>query len=356
MSSFPVINPKVFAEAQPAPPKNPHGIVVLGGDRYDTWKNKQIIKNISVDLKTDIGSEAHITLFDPRFKILDKYADSSGVSQLLVKVYLGFGEDLGEPVFKGLLDKIERGSSDTTFIVHDMGIKMKQEGKGEYHKGTSLDIIQKLATRNGLKFEGPEKVDPPLEHHPSMIQDSKNDWKLAAERAREVGFNIYVRQDTLFCKEPAKLGQPIFILRYRKDFYLLHDFSLSYKLPENQRGRAKLVEYRGRHRGGKRLTGLSRQHPRGHKPVEMRHDLSEHTQKHATRRAHAKKELEREPAWNCSIRSVPPLPQLRPDVRNTIRLENVGNLFSADYLVDNVRHELSGNDFFTDYTLYRDVD
>lgn len=338
------------------PPKNPHGIFVIGGDRYDTWKDKQRVEQITVELTTDEASQAELKVYDPRFYIIDRYSDGKSIPALIVLVYLGFGEDLGPPVFKGLLQDVERGANSSTFIAYDMGYKMRQRENGEYHKGNDLDILKNLATRNGLKFEGPEKVDPPLEHHPSMIQGAKHDWDFAMERAREAGFNVFVRQDTLFVKEPAKITAPIFTLRYRKDFWLLDEYDMKYSTPENERGRPKIVEHRGRKRGGKRLTGKSKAHDRGHEPIEFRHDPSEHTQIWMNRRAHSHKELNREPAWNGTIRSVPPLPGIRPDVRNTIGLENMGKHFSGLYICDRVRHELTGNAFATDYTLYRDVD
>jgi hypothetical protein len=350
------INSASLADVRQPPRRNPHGIVIAGGHRYDTWIDKQLVTSIRVELSTNKASEGQITLFDPDFRYLNRYASADGAQQIVVIFWLGFGKELGKPVFKGLLDRVEYSDGKTTLIALDMGLKMRQEQKGEYHyKLDSVQIVRKLALRNGLKFEGPEKIEPPLEVHPSMIQDSKNDWQHSWERCRETGFDIYVRMDTLFCKEPARLGQPILRLRYRKDFQLKHGFSLTYKLPENPQGRPKIVEYRGRGRGGRRLTGISREHSRGHKPVEMRHDPSEHTKKHLTRRAHAHKEHQREPAWNCTVAIVPPLPALRPDVRDTVRLEDVPALFVGDYLVDDVTHELTGNNFETELNLYRDI-
>lgn len=334
--------------------RNPHSIVILGGDRHDSWQDKQRTKRVEVELATDMASQATFTCFDPRFRILDRYSSEDGVDQLIMYVYMGFGADLGPPIFKGLLARVERGDTDSTFIAYDMGYKMRKELKAEYHQGIhDLQIIKKLATRNGLAFVGPDEA-PDLEVHPSMIQDSKNDWEHTMERARSSGFNIFVRQDTLFCKEPAKVKAPILTLKYRDDFVMEHDFSLSYKLPENQQGRPKVVQRRGRKKDGWRLTGESNSHKRGHIPVETRHDIAEHTKRYANRRAHAHKELQREPAFNCTIRSIPPLPGVRPDVRNTIELLNLGKLFSGPYLCDKVRHEHTGSSFVTEYTLYRD--
>lgn len=336
--------------------RNPHGIVFIGGDRYDTWVDKQIVARIEVELATNQCSEGNLAVFDPRFTILDRYAIDGGVPQLLCRFYLGFGTDLGPPVFLGLLDRVERYDRESVFIVQDLGLKLKDELRTEYHNNIhDLALIEKLAKRHGLLFEGPKKP-PALDKHKTMIQDSKNDWELCSERAREAGLNIYVRQETLFAKEPAQISAPVLTLEYRKEFgLLLHDFSLGYKLPENQQGRPKIVEHRARKHGGRRLTGKSDAHPRGHKPVEVRHDRSIHTKAYVSRAAQGHKDLQREPAFNCTVRSIPPLPKLRPDARDTIELIKVGKLFSGPYLCDRVRHTLTGSEFQTEYTLYRDI-
>jgi len=338
-----------------APPRNPHAIVILGGDRYDSFVDKQLITRVEVELASDMSCEASFSVFDPRFEFLDKYNQGDGVPQLVCLFYLGFGNDLGPPVFKGLLARVERGDTDSTFVVYDMGYKMRTKLNAEYHKKLNdVEIVKKLAVRNGLLFEGPDE-EANLDKHNSMIQDSKNDWEHSIERAREAGYNLYVRQDTLFMKEPAKIKSPLLRLQNRIDFWTLHNFSLTYKLPENQQSRPKEVEHRARKRGGRRLTGKSDQHSRGHRPVEFRRDPSIHTPSYMKRRAQGHKDLQREPAFTCTIRSIPPLPGVRPDARDTIEIQNVGRLFSGPYLCDKVKHTLTGSEFYTDYTLYRDI-
>jgi phage protein D len=337
------------------PPRNPHEIIEIGGRRFDSWRDKQLVRQVTVELASNMASEALVRLFDPRFKIIDSFTGDDGVPELPMKFWLGFGEDLGEPIFKGLLKVTERGDNDTTFIAYDMGYKMRQEKKTEYHRSLhDLQVIEKLARRNGLNFEGPDNP-PALDPHDSLIHDSQNDWEHAMERARHSGFVLFVRGDTLFAKEPAKVKDPVLTLRHRKDFWLLHNFDCKYKLPENERGRHRHVQHRGRHRGGKRLSGDSSTHKRGHKLNEVRHDLEIHTKNMANRRAHASKELQREHAFVLEIRSIPPLPGVRPDVRDTITLENLSALFSGPYLCDKVIHDLTGQSFSTQYSLYRDT-
>jgi hypothetical protein len=183
-----------------------------------------------------------------------------------------------------------------------------------------------------------------------MIQDSRNDWEHAVERARAVGLVLYVRQNTVFCKEAASIGAPILTLKNRKqEAWLLSNFDLSHKIPENQFGRHRHVERRVRGRGGRRLTGESSTHARGTKHDESRHEAAIHTKSYADRTAHAAKTLQREHAFVCNVRSIPPLPGIRPDFRDTIKL------FSGLHLVDKVTHDHTANDFVTDYQLYRDI-
>jgi hypothetical protein len=337
------------------PPDNPHGIVVIGGRRFDSWLNKQLIRQITVELASNMASEALIRLFDPRFRIIDSFTGDDGVPEYLVQVYLGFGQDLGPPVFQGLLEVTERGDTDTTFIAYDKGYKMRRLKPTEYHNNLNdLEVIQKLALRNGLNFVGPD--DPvALSKHKSLIHDSQNDWEHSMERARHSSLVLYVRDDTLFAKEPAKVKAPILTLRNRKHFWLLHNFDFKYKLPENQQGRHRKVDFYTRKRGGRRLTGESKIHRRGHKLNEARHDVQIHDKVTADRRAQANKELQREHAFTLDVRSIPPLPSVRPDVRDTIALENVGALFSGPYLCDKVIHDLTATGFATQYSLYRDT-
>ena len=348
--------PSMLAGLKAKPPRNPHYVVQIGGTTYDSWKHKQLIKQVTVELATDQASEALFRVFDPDFEIIDGYTGDDGVPELPVKVWMGFGNDLGEPVFKGLLDRIERGDTDTTFRVYDMGRKMRRELKNEYHgRIDDLGILRKLVIRNGLRFEGPTSAVQ-LDQHDDMAQDFKNDWEHSHERAQEAGFNIYVRQDTFFAKEPAVIGPPRLTLTYGKDFILVHNFDLSYKLPENQQGRPQEVTYHVRGKGGRRVEGYSKKHKRGHKRVHGNEEVSIHTKSYADRRAHASKQLQREHAFSCTVRSISPLPGLRPDARDTVVLRNVGALFSGPYLADRVRHDGTAQALVCEYMLYRDIE
>lgn len=342
---------------------NPHAIVEIDGFQWDSWKHPSLFSRVMVELTTGMASEADWECFDPDFKIIDKYATASGVPMVPVRVWLGFGEDLGQPVFKGLLTRVQRAAATSTFVAYDMGFKMRIEKKTGYHKGTELEIMEKLVKRNGLLFQGPAqplKLDP----HPAMIQDAQTDWEHISELAHDIGLVLWVRGDTVFADYPAKVGVPKTTLKNREDFELRSDFDLQYKVPENRGGRAKSVEVRGRGRGGKRLSGKSDQGDRGHVDLRIKKDLALHTKAYATRRAQAQRELDREHAFTLYVRSTPFLPNVYVDVRDTIAIANMGDLFSSagppgavtGYIADKVVHELTPGRFTTSYDLYRDIE
>ncbi|MGH9941503.1 MAG: hypothetical protein ACRD9R_03975 [Pyrinomonadaceae bacterium] len=324
---------------------------------YDSWKDASLFAGLEVDLTTNEASVATWRVFDPDFQFLDKWTTNDGIAVLPARAWLGFGATLalGEPVFKGLLARVERGVATSTFRFYDTGFKMRQFKQTEYHRGLDdVGVIAKLAKQNGLEFEGPSPALK-LDKHKSLMQDEQTDWEHALERAEEAGLVLYVRGDTLFAKEPAKTGQPVLTLSYRRDFVMRDEFSLSYKVPENREGRPAKVETRGRGRGGRRLRGSSTERQRGTRQVEVKRDLSISSKRHADRRAQARYELQREHAFSHTVSILPAFKERRPDVRDTVELLHLGELFSGRYLCDRVVHRFGPAQLTTDLDLYRDI-
>ena len=352
-----------------APPPNPHCIVELfeetprreGGalkiaesnvQRFDNWEHEGLFEDVQIELSTEQMSQAEWRINDPDFKFIDRFSLADGVPLYGMRFYIGYGAELGEPVFKGVLARVQRGSRGLTLIAYDKGFLMRLEKRTGYNKGTDLAIMRKLVERNDLLFEGPgrgfaaEKLD-------SDMQDERNDWEQLSELANEAGLIPFVRQDTVFVKEPAKVGTPLLTLKYKEDFELLRDFDLTHKFPENQEGRPRRVEVRGRGRGGKRLSGSSGENKRGRVVVEAKRSLRTQTKAGGKRRAEATKGLDREHAFECQIRRTLAPGGRRADVRRTFRLENVGKLWSGDYIIDSLRYSMKG--VAATYGLYRDT-
>ena len=150
-----------------------------------------------------------------------------------------------------------------------------------------------------------------------MTQDGQTIGNTRLRIAHDAGLLLWCREDTVFADYPAKVGTPKRELVYKKDFTLLRDFDLQFKLPENVAGRPKGVQVRGRARGGKRLTGQSEEAQRGHEEVRLKRDLATHTKARATLRA------QRKGNSIGSTRFFEPLEVKsngRDDVRDTIRI------------------------------------
>lgn len=336
---------------------NPHAIVEIDGQRWDSWELTGLFESVRVELPTNETAQTEIKLFDPSFRVIDRLATAKGVAQALVRVYLGYGENLGTPVFKGYLAHVERGVATTTLVVFDAGFKMKLLKRPGYHnRKDDLGILRGLAERNGLKFIGPAQPKK-LEPHRAMTQDEQTDWEHALERARDAGLLLFVRQDTLFAKYPAQLAAPKLTLVNRKDFDLGNDWDFTYRTPESQDGRPRTVTVRGRGRGGKRLAGEDgKKGQRGREHVRLKRDTpGRHTKAKLSARARAQKELEREHSFEGRVRCLWPESGARPDVRDTVRVGSVGALFSRDYIIDAATYMYGPGELGMEFNLYGDL-
>jgi len=346
-------------------PSNPHAIIEIersgftdgqGLVRWDSWQQERLFEGVDVELVTNESSQATWSFFDPEFKIIDAFTGTDTVSMSTVRIFLGYGQELGEPIFKGLLTQIRRGPSSTEFIAFDMGFKMKLIKKAGYkNKKDDLAILKALAERNGLKFEGPTSPLK-LEPHKAIMQDEQTDWEWAMERARDSGLVIFVRQDTLFAKYPAKVETPVLSLVNKKDFVLQAGWNFLYRTPENQDGRPRVVKIRRRGKGGKLLQGQSSVSTRGRENVILKRDGSgKATKSKLTKRAQAQKELDREHAFEGQVEIVFPPNGERLDVRNTVEVLEVGKLFSGKYITDSVSYQLAPGTLGVSLGLFRDI-
>lgn len=342
-------------------PANPHAIIELKSESglviYDSWQQKSLFQNVKVELTTNESSMSEISLFDPNFKIIDTFTGKDDIPQADVRVFMGYGKDLGEPVFKGLLAYVERGQANSVFTAFDMGYKMKLEKRAGYkNKKDDLKIIGDLAKRNKLEFEGPEKALK-LEPNKALMQDEQTDWQWAMERARDAGLVLFVREDTLFAKYPAKVAEKADLtLVNRLDFIMKRDFDFVYHTPESKEGRPQVITRRGRGKGGKRVEGKSSKGKRGRKKVVLKKDIpGKATKKKLSKRAIAQKELEREHAFEGHLTcNVPVENKLKMDIRKTVDVREVGKLFSGKYLTDQVTYNFSPGRLEMILGLYRD--
>lgn len=344
-------------------PATPHAILTIerpgltdgqGMITYNSWDSKQLIKNVEVDLATDESSFCQISVFDPRYRVIDKFSDAT--AKAVVRVYLGYGQHLGEVNFKGTLAAAGREGPDTVFECFDMAFKMKLIKKAAYKsKKDDLEIIRELVVRNGLKFNGPDQPRH-LEKHSAMMQDEQTDWEHIAERCRDAGYHFFVRHDTVFVRLPARVGQRVMTVRPPKDPKMLQGWDFRYHTLESQDAKPKVVEHRRRGPAGKQASGVSQ----GSAKAELSHlsikrDIPQPSRSKLMKRADAQKDLEREHAFEGHIETLFPWDGPPADVQDTIAVEGIGKLLSGDYLVDRAHYAFNPGRLTMGLDLYRDI-
>ncbi len=331
----------------------PHSIVEIDGRRFDSWRGEDLIAS-SVELTTDKTGEATIELYDPGFKILDDFL-GKGVKALQARFWFGFKKDVGNSLFVGSLARVEWSDWTTTFRFHDHSSKMKQQKKTRYFKKkTDLQILKNLAEDNELKFslKGNIADGQPLD---SLMQSGKTDWETALKIAERAGLRLYVLGDTLFAVEAGKTGATAGTLVYERDFTLLRGFNLSYKLPENKKGRVRKTEVRGRGKSGRRLTGKNDTGTTGEKQdLIVREDLPKPTVALANRRAGGKSKRQREYAFEHQLQTLPKFEQII-ELRSTLTLGGMGKFFGGNYLVTDIRYNFRAGKLTSELTVGRDI-
>lgn len=333
----------------------PHAIVEIENQRFDSWRGEDLMAS-AVELTTDKTGEGSVELYDPGFKILDKFL-SGGIKALQARFWFGWEKDLGNSLFVGKLARVEWGDQVTTFRFHDFSSKMKQKKKTRYFKKKSdLQILNNLAEDNELKFslKGNIADGQPLD---SLMQSGKTDWEMALKIAERAGLRLYVRGDTLFAVEAgtSKLEKPVAALDYAREFTLLRGFNLGYKLPENKKGRSKRTEVRGRGKDGKRLTGKN--DAGGASETEnliIREDLPKPTVALATRRASGKSKRQREYAFEHQLQTLPTFKTII-ELRNTLTLGGIGEFWGGDYIVTDIRYDFRPGRLISELTVGRDI-
>lgn len=330
----------------------PRSIVEIESTRFDSWAGEDLISS-SIDLTTDKTGEGCVELFDPDFQIIDKFL-GGGVKPLQAKFWYGWGNDLGNSIFAGSLARVEWSERITTLRFHDNSAKMKKEKKTRYFKKKSdIQILKQLAQDSGLKFSAKAGIteSQPLE---SLMQAGKTDWELALKIAERAGLKLYVKDETLYAVEAGKTGTVVSSLIFEKDFTLLRGFNLSYKLPDNKKGRPKKIQVRGRTKDGKQLKGETTTGATGTTDIIVREDLPKQSVEMATRRAKGKTDKRREYAFESQLKTLPTFRTIL-NLRDTLALAEMGKFFSGNYIVTDIRYNFRPGQLTSEITVGRDM-
>ncbi len=344
---------------------------VQGSVRYDSWETPGLIKSVDVELVMDETSRARMKFFDPDFTLIDAF--SGYTDKVTVSIYFGHDEDLGLPIFEGILTEIGRDRGLTSFTVSDLAFVMKLWKRTGYkNKKDDLAIVRDLVTRNLTPEGGKLQFSPPpspknLELHDAMTQDAQTDWEHITERLREAGLHYYVRFDTVYARYPAGYGAPVLTLRPEKQEDLLDGWGFTFHTLAGRDGRPTVVAHRRRGVAGKRAEGKAGQASTtaiaatesGTDPLyshlTVKKDMPRPSKSKLTARAIAQRELEREHAFDGSYETVLTPGFVRADVLETVRVEGVGRLQSGDYIIEAVKYHFAPGELSRRIELYRDV-
>ena len=196
---------------------------------FDSFTDKSFFAGLTVELTTGKASQAEFTVADEDYSFIDSYTRSDGVMPCAAYIYLGYGEELGEPVFEGLLAAVEHNDGMSTFCFYDRSLRMKLEEKTEHHKGLDTDVMRKLVERNGLNCMF---VDKSIKGLPlkAKMQEAQTDWDLLMSLTQDAGLMVWIRGNTLYLARPARVGEPVLTLKQR-DVIALNGENLRYEIP-----------------------------------------------------------------------------------------------------------------------------
>lgn len=253
--------------------------IVAGATQHlDSFNDKSFFASVGVELTTDKASEAELTVVDEDLSFLDAYTRDDGVLPCAVQIWLGHGQDMGTPVFDGLLAAVEHADHLTTLCFYDRSMRMKLAQRTEQHKGTDLDVMRKLAERNGLKLV---LADTTIKGLPlkSRKQEAQTDYEFFMGLARDAGLVTWVRGDSFFVARPARVSSPVLTLKPR-DVIALEGAQFRYETPENVDGRP--CQRRGQDQGQGRPAPVRPLHqeegarPKEDRPLQQTHSCTRH--------------------------------------------------------------------------------
>jgi hypothetical protein len=329
-------------------------IVEIDGTRYDSRDKQSRLVSVTIDTETNLTGEAVVTFADPRFELTDRHTDSTGMRYAEARVWLGYGGDLGEACFGGRLVGVEHDSQRVGLRFHDKSRDMKLEKKSRYHAGkTDVEIMRDVAAEYGLDFQTVGSVID-SERHASLMQRNSRDWDFIRSLASRAGWNVWVDGNTLYAQEAGVQSPGGTVLTYRQDFLFLRPLTLTFKLPENRRGRARKAVVTTRGPDGSRISGESAGNYQRGRLLSSSSDLPHHTRQAAERHARGLRLKSGETAFECRIQLLPAAGR-QIGIRSVVTLAEAGQFFGGDYVVRAARRAWHGSQLLDDLTLGRDI-
>lgn len=185
-----------------------HFIINLNGTNFDPDHMDKVL-SVEVDHSLYLPSMFALHMNDPDVKDLESdFYKLGGIIKIIVKLGQPPDSQSAPPptvLMIGEITSIEPdlSSIDRTTITirgYDRSHKMNRERKTKtYLNVKDSDLAQQLAQASGLTAS----VDATQLVYPYLMQANQTDWEFISERAKRIGYRLYVEDRTLHFKLPT---------------------------------------------------------------------------------------------------------------------------------------------------------
>lgn len=384
----------------------PAGGSAAGGDAKkkailaDTWSSRASVKIGGLELSVGAGGTGLLTEVSVRLSIADidsatltvynwdeekqarRYSAKSIQELLGLKATKDYPFALGQIIevsmgypnwekklFAGEVTRVTPtfggGTSNITIEGSDGMHRLKGRTRMQTYKGTDSDIVQKvldLTNKDNPKHKLKSKIEKTSESYDHVYQFDETDAAFLKERASRIGYEVYVRGDTLYFQPPDEKSQPEqLILEWGQTLEKV-------EVALNLEGQASSVEVRSADRDKKSVikyettsgdlqsivgSGLSGAEARekvfGAKPVVITR-IPVRTKAEAKALAIARLRRLMEDFVKVRGTSIG-LPDLRPGA--VVGIKGIDPLFEGDYYLTNCSHSYGSRGYRTEFEARR---
>jgi Rhs element Vgr protein len=345
----------------PQTPDLPEFAVKLDGTALERVARDDVLR---IDVHEEVGKLARATLLvrnwdDERNAVRHSDEDTYRPGRA-VEIQVGHGSDV-KTVFQGVVTELSGtfASNRQPTLLVSCRCKGTLLAGGRRTRlvedGTDGDLAGAIAGDYGLS-----PVSEDGARQPFVLQAARTDWDTLAERARTLGFALYVRGDELVFRPPDFGAEPTATLEWNATL-------LELELHEDLNGRTKTATAaswspEALEAADAEVGAGEARPPVGSRPTvgaalddaawPEREDRLAHpgfvADDELAAQAHAAADREALAAYHGRGRSVG-LPQLRMDA--TIELQGVGTRFGGRHYVSAVRHTLDARGYQTEFQL-----
>jgi len=164
-----------------------------------------------ISIQVSLSMETPADSSEILFSVDDKNSNIKEGDEILIQ--LGYDDKL-EDVFKGLVDNVERGTSQIRVLgLNQTSRLLKTKVNQVYENQSAGDIVSDLTEKGGLKVE---EASNGLRFPLYVVDDSKNIYKHIKDLAEKCGFDIYMTTENKLVFKKYQREEP-HVLEYGKN-------------------------------------------------------------------------------------------------------------------------------------------